>query len=271
MGKSYSLASITVTTANLNIPIMAATSLRMNGGWVKITNETPYAISASINEDSTTIPPQSIGGLKLDNTTSILYVIANSLIPQSAPSSVIAFEVHPDEDLPDGLPIPLPRQSAPTSPASQAAYTAFFTYSSSNGVNSPAFNIFNPLNSGKIGIFYYCRVSTSGGSGAAATLDYFVGADINLNTAVNIQPADPDSAGGSIQPASVMHATGTVNQNIIQSIVPWESILALAAFQQYDLIPFPDQKAVRPGMNILIFTTGPSGQAGSMSMKWNEQ
>src|SRR5712692_1118587 len=94
---TYSLPPVVITSANLGIPIQAATSLVMQKGWVKIINETPYQVTAFINSDSVTIEPQEVNGLKLDSTTSILYVRAQVLLTQqNPPSSTIGFEVHPD-------------------------------------------------------------------------------------------------------------------------------------------------------------------------------
>src|SRR5712692_9527330 len=109
---TYSLPPVIITSANLGLPIQAATSLVMQKGWVKIINETPYQVTASINADRVVLEPQEVNGLKLNNTTSILYVIAQVLLTQqNPPSSIIGFEVHPDEDMPEGVyPVALPRQ-----------------------------------------------------------------------------------------------------------------------------------------------------------------
>lgn len=146
---------------------------------------------------------------------------------------------------------------------SPQGYSTFFSYTSP--ANPPALNLFNASTNTITAYFYFWRLITSGGSGAGGTLYYFQGADINL--ANGLTPV-PHTLGG---PASQLHATFTVNQNIIQAIVAIDSITQLAAFTQYEYIPFPDQIAVPPGYNILMVATGPAGTVGAMSTRCSER
>lgn len=264
MGKSYSLASITVTSANLNIPIMAATSLRINKGWIKITNETPYAVSASINEDSTTIPPQSIGGLKLDNTTSILYVTATSLIPQSAPSSVISFEIHPDEDLPDGLPIPLPRQTMPSAPTAQVGFVLTSVASPAAINQLVAYCIFNPSSSGKI--YYFYRITAVQNGATTFAQCGWVSTDPNFAFARTPLPQTSRIP----QPTTAAHCTLSNTTDVASNLL---RLFEVGGNAQEFMGGQADVIEIVPGTGLLVEVTPIPATSTSVSLnsQWLEQ
>ncbi len=182
MGKfSYSLPPVVITASNLGKLIQAATSLRTDKGWVKIVNETPYQVTAKINTDSVTLEPQEINGLRLDDTTNILYVIANPLLAQQdPPSSTLWLEVHVGEDMPVGVyPVALPRQTSQSNfVGNQQAYQVYEnTFTTVNGAHS------EPLPTPPPGqAMYVKRVEFSSGSigGVTARCDVQLqGVDIN--------------------------------------------------------------------------------------------
>lgn len=258
---NYPLPSISLTAQSAGVPQVVYVGQNLTDGWVKVWNEAPFQLLATSGSGSPLheVSAQAIDTFQLPPGVKMFTLTPLGIIPFAAPSYQVRMAVFPYGPPPGSYPQALGRQAAPTGAPAGAGFSAQFQFSNTSFA---AINIFNGSTT-KIFTPYEGDVEGSIAAGTVATLSFNTsGANNNLGTGAAAQPNNP--AG----PSSV--ATVTTENSLLGGDLTISGRRSLAT-GSVAMIPFPDQKQVAPGGNLMLSYNGAAGSNGTLSFKWLEQ
>jgi hypothetical protein len=242
-----------------------------------IGNESPYTLNVTVGLGlSKTLYPETVDFFSVGSgfNGNITFIPSGVLTnPSSYTATTITFDaVGINEPIDISVyPISLTRPAINPTATGQPVYTAWAGTSSSAGVVQ-TLNVFNPANSGVIGIFHSANLFTNSIGIPQSILAYIIGADLNL---ANSTTAIPHIITPGTRISS-MHVTwddvavghgGTIMENArVGGNGTTHGVDTL------DLIKFPDVVYLYPGANLLaVISDTASGNVTALSLKWTEQ
>lgn len=242
-----------------------------------IGNESPYTLNVTVGLGlSKTLYPETVDFFSVGSgfNGNITFIPSGVLTnPSSYTATTITFDaVGINEPIDISVyPISLTRPAINPTATGQPVYTAWAGTNSSAGAVQ-TLNVFNPANSGVIGIFHSANMFTNSIGIPQTILAYSIGADLNLANSTTAIPhiITPGSR------ISSMHVTwddvavghgGTIMENArVGGNGTTHGVDTL------DLIKFPDVVYLYPGANLLaVVSDTTTGNVTALSLKWTEQ
>lgn len=242
--------------------------------YVRIINNSPYELNLDLGGmTDITFPEMLLEDIKvIRNFNGIINITPTQNITSAkqGTSNVIWVSVYYPGELDKPQILQLNQQAVNPTATGNPIYTSFAGVASSAGVVQ-TLNIFNPANSGVIGVFHAANLFTNSMGVPQAIVAYIIGPDLNLANPTSpvphiITPGTPPSVmhatwddvavghGGQIIENSRVGGTGSVHGNLTT-----------------DLIKFPDVIYLYPGANLLcVISDTVTGNVIALALKWTE-
>lgn len=241
--------------------------------YIRIINNSPYNLMVNLNGQGTiNFPEFYLEDIYLTNS----YLGSITIVPSTnisssrqAVSNTITINVYNKNEISSPQSQPLAQPAVNPTASGNPIFTAGFGVGSSAG-NNQSVNVFNPANSGVVGVFHNAKAFTNSVGVPTVNLIYLAGADLNFGTAVPIVSHTGIPAPNT--PVSIMHATwDDSNSAFGGSAVDVSRLPGKTTNGTVDVLTFPDVFYLYPGGNVrLSVADTTTGNVIENLLKWTE-